>query len=126
MSPADAKIVILGLTFKENCPDVRNTRVTDIISKLKEYGITPTVVDPWADKELVRRIYGIELAERQDIKDADCIIHAVAHREFKEDGLAAIMAMFKPDNGNKNVLIDVKGSWPVAELDKAGVSWWRM
>lgn len=126
VSPADAKIVILGLTFKENCPDVRNTRVTDIISKLKEYGITPTVVDPWADKELVRRIYGIELAERQDIKDADCIIHAVAHREFKEDGLATIMAMFKPDNGNKNVLIDVKGSWPVAELDKAGVSWWRM
>lgn len=126
VSPADAKIVILGLTFKENCPDVRNTRVTDIISKLKEYGITPTVVDPWADKELVRRIYGIELAERQDINDADCIIHAVAHREFKEEGLSTIMAMFKPDNGNKNVLIDVKGSWPVAELDKAGISWWRM
>ena len=125
-SPADAKIVILGLTFKENCPDVRNTRVIDIINKLKEYKIIPTVVDPWADKELVKRIYGIELVDRQDIKDADCIIHAVAHREFKEDGLATIMAMFKPDNGNKNVLIDVKGSWPVAELDKVGVSWWRM
>lgn len=124
-SPTDSNIVILGLTFKENCPDVRNTRVIDIYKRLQEYNINAAVCDPWADPELVKKIYGIELTPLSEIKNADCIIHAVAHNEFKVHGLNQLMSLFR-SNSSTNVLIDVKGQWNTRELSEAGISWWRM
>lgn len=80
----DAKVVILGLTFKENCPDIRNSKVKDIINRLKEYGIKPIVVDPWANKIDAMSDYGIKLKPLSEVKEVDCIIIAVAHDEFKK------------------------------------------
>ena len=126
VNPAQANVVILGFTFKENCPDIRNTRVMDIIQALREYGIQPKVVDPWADPALLQKEYGVQLTALEDIKDADCILHAVAHRQFHELGLAGLMALFRPDGGAKRVLLDIKGEWPVQQLKELGVTWWRM
>jgi UDP-N-acetyl-D-galactosamine dehydrogenase len=79
----DARVVICGITFKENCPDIRNSKVEDIIERLGEYGVRPIVVDPQADAEETRHEYGIDLMPMEQIRDADCVIFAVAHREFK-------------------------------------------
>lgn len=126
LSPAEAHVVVLGLTFKENCPDIRNTKVLDILQKLQEYGIQAAVVDPWADKELVRREYGLQLADLSEIKDADCLIHAVAHRQFREAGPSKLAELFRPGPSTKKVVIDVKGEWPIETLKELGVTWWRM
>lgn len=126
LAPAKAHVVILGLTFKENCPDIRNTRVADMIQILEEYGIHPEVVDPWADKALVQKEYGITLTDLAEVKNADCILHTVAHRQFREMGLDGLMALFRPESGAKRVLLDVKGEWPVQQLKELGITWWRM
>ena len=126
VNPGEAHVVILGFTFKENCPDTRNTRVMDIIEALREYGISPTVVDPWADREAMKKEYDIALTELSDVRNVDCILHAVAHRQFRELGTDGLMTLFRPDGGKKRVLLDVKGEWPVQELKKLGVTWWRM
>lgn len=126
LDPSGAKVVILGFTFKENCPDVRNTRVADVVRELQGYGIEPVVVDPWADKAMVQREYGIELAGLEQAAGADCIIHTVAHRQFRENGLKGLAALFRPDAGTKRVLLDIKGQWPVQELEELGITWWRM
>lgn len=125
INPSKAQIVILGITFKENCPDIRNTKVMDIVAHLREYGIEPLVVDPWADKELVKQEYGIELKEWSEIQNADSVIHAVSHGEFRDRGLDGVCALMGP-NREKKILMDVKGEWSVDELKKSGVIWWRM
>ena len=126
LAPAQARVVILGFTFKENCPDVRNTRVADIVHTLEEYGICPVVVDPCADKALVQKEYGVALTDLEQVENADCILHAVAHRQFREMGLPGLMALFRPDGGAKRVLLDVKGEWPVSQLKELEITWWRM
>lgn len=125
-APKKSKIVILGLTFKENCPDTRNSKVDDIIKRLNEYEIEPLVVDPWASERDAMNEYGITLTKLEDIKDADCVIVAVAHNEFKALSLDDIKAMFKPGPDNEKVLIDVKGLYSVSELDKSGMKYWRL
>lgn len=125
-SPKNAKVVILGLTFKENCPDTRNSKVDDIIRRLKEYEINPTVVDPWASKEDALREYGVELKSMEDAKDADCIIVAVAHNEFKALSLDGIDKLYKDMPQNEKVLIDVKGLYAPADLKKTGMRFWRL
>lgn len=126
LAPAQVRVVILGFTFKENCPDVRNTRVADIVHTLEEYGICPVVVDPCADKALVQKEYGVALTDLEQVENADCILHAVAHRQFREMGLPGLMALFRPDGGAKRVLLDVKGEWPVSQLKELEITWWRM
>lgn len=126
LAPAQARVVILGFTFKENCPDVRNTRVADIVHTLEEYGICPVVVDPCADKALVQKEYGVALTDLEQVENADCILHTVAHRQFREMGLPRLMALFRPDGGAKRVLLDVKGEWPVSQLKELEITWWRM
>lgn len=122
-APKNSKVVILGLTFKENCPDIRNSKVYDIIKRLNEYDINPIVVDPWVSERDALREYNVTLTNINDVKNADCIIVAVAHREFKELGLTNILKLF----GNKaKVLIDVKGLFNVAELKDSGINWWRL
>ena len=124
-APKRSKVVILGLTFKENCPDTRNSKVNDIIKRLSEYGITPEVVDPWANENDALREYGVKLSKLEDVKDADCIIVAVAHNEFKALSLEDIKKLY---SGSKNgkVLIDVKGIFKKADLIDSGLIWWRL
>ena len=126
IDPSHAKIVILGVTFKENCPDIRNTKVMDVAASLGEYGIQPLFVDPWADAAEVQKEYGVALSQLEDICDADCIIHAVAHREFRELGFEGLKKLFRQDKGAKRVLIDVKGEWPINKLKGSGIDWWRL
>ena len=124
-APKNSKVVILGLTFKENCPDTRNSKVDDIIKRLNEYGIEPVVVDPWASERDAMHEYGVTLTELKDVKDADCIIVAVAHNEFKALKLADIKKLYN-NYLNDKVLIDVKGLYKVEELKQSGLLWWRL
>ena len=125
-SPKKSKVVILGLTFKENCPDTRNSKVEDIIKQLKTYDIDPVVVDPWADEKDAFREYGVKLSELENAKNADCIIVAVAHNEFKKMSLDEIKALFKDCPDNEKVLLDVKGLYSVSDLKKSGMNYWRL
>lgn len=125
-APKTSKVVILGLTFKENCPDTRNSKVEDIVKQLHTYGINPVVVDSWADKKDAMKEYGIELKTLEEAHDADCIIVAVGHDEFKKMSLDEIKTYFKNVDDSKKVLLDVKGLYKVADLKKAGVSYWRL
>lgn len=125
-APKKSKVVILGLTFKENCPDTRNSKVDDIIKRLAEYEITPVVVDPWASERDAMHEYGVTLTKLEDAKDADCVIVAVAHNEFRALGLDAIKKMFKHCDDSEKVLIDVKGLYSVSDLKASGLSFWRL
>lgn len=119
----DAKVVILGITFKENCPDTRNSKVEDIINRLHEYGIAPIVVDPMADAADAKRAYGIELADMEKATGADCVILAVAHDAFKRMTPAEIEGLF--GEGEK-VLIDVKGILHRKGFDAKKFRYWRL
>lgn len=125
-APKKSKVVILGLTFKENCPDTRNSKVNDIIKQLRVYGIEPTVVDPWASERDAMKEYGVELKTLDDAKDADCIIVAVAHNEFRKMGLSKVKELFRDIRDDQKVLIDVKGLYKVDELKTSGIRWWRL
>ncbi len=122
----EAKVAILGFTFKENCPDTRNTRVIDIVNELKEYGITPVIADPVADKEEGKSHYGLEFADISDIKDMDAVILAVAHTEFSAFSMGEIDAMFAEGGNDGKVLIDVKGVLDRKAYTEAGYQYWRL
>lgn len=123
----DSKVVIFGLTFKENCPDIRNSKVEDIINRLREYEINPVVVDPWADRKEAYKEYGVELTDIKDINNADCVILAVGHKEFKELSTNDIDKMFVSTNSNKEkVIVDVKGILNKKEIDSLGYRYWRL
>ena len=125
-APKKSKVVILGLTFKENCPDTRNSKVDDIIKTLNEYGITPVVVDPWASERDAMHEYGVTLTKLEDVKDADCVIVAVAHNEFKALSLDDIKGLYRSCADEEKVLLDVKGLYSVSDLEASGVKYWRL
>ena len=126
-APKKSKVVILGLTFKENCPDTRNSKVDDIIKSLNNYGIEPIIVDPWASERDAMHEYGVTLTKLEDVKDVDCVIVAVAHNEFKALSLDDIKVLFNNDLADEEkVLIDVKGLYSVKELEKSKLSYWRL
>ncbi len=125
-APKKSKVVILGLTFKENCPDIRNSKVNDVIKQLNTYQIKPVVVDPWASETEAMREYGVKLTKLEDVSDADCVIVAVSHKEFKSLGLLKIKSLFKPVPDKEKVLIDVKGLYSIEELKASGMQWWRL
>ncbi len=125
-APKKSKVVILGLTFKENCPDTRNSKVNDIIKQLNTYGIKPVVVDPWASERDAMREYGVTLTKIEHAADADCVIVAVAHNEFKKLSLNDIKKLFKVADDSEKVLIDVKGLYKIEELRASGILWWRL
>ena len=118
-SPKHSKVVILGLTFKENCPDTRNSKVNDIIKQLNTYGIQPVVIDPWANERDAMREYGVTLTKLEDVKDADCVIVAVAHKEFRALTLDDIKRLFRSCEDGAKVLLDVKGLYKVEDLKAA-------
>ena len=125
-APKKSKVVILGLTFKENCPDTRNSKVADIIKRLNEYGIDPIVADPWADGNDALKEYGVALTSLEEVNNADCVIIAVAHNEFKAMPLEKIKTLFRNCDDGEKVLIDVKGLYTVDELEKSGMKYWRL
>ena len=125
-APKKSNVVIFGLTFKENCPDIRNSKVNDIIVRLGEYGISPKVVDPWADEKEAKKEYGVSLTKMEDLRDVDCLIVAVAHEDFKRIPLEELKTILRNCEGQENVLIDVKGIYQISELTKTNINWWRL
>ena len=125
-APKKSKVVIFGLTFKENCPDTRNSKVDDIIKQLNTYGIEPIVVDPWASEHDAMREYGVKLTKLEKVSEADCVIIAVAHNEFRSLSLDDIKKLYKPVPDKEKVLIDVKGIYRIEDLNKSRMLWWRL
>ena len=125
-APKNSKVVILGLTFKENCPDTRNSKVNDIIKRLNEYEISPIVADPWASERDALHEYGVTLTKLEDVKDADCVIVAVAHDEFRALSLDDIKGLYRECPDEEKVLLDVKGLYKIADLDASGIKFWRL
>lgn len=125
-APKNSKVVILGLTFKENCPDTRNSKVADIIKRLNEYGIHPVVADPWASERHAMQEYGVTLTKLEDVKEADCVIVAVAHREFQSLRLDDLKKLYRDCADSEKVLLDVKGLYRVADLQASGMRYWRL
>jgi len=121
-----AKVVIFGLTFKEDCPDIRNSKVFDIINTLKEYAIEPLIVDPYADPETAREEYGIELSRVEDIQDADCLVFAVAHEDYRQYSLEDLERFFGDWANDEKVIIDVKSIMPKREIEEQGYRFWRL
>ena len=119
----NARVAILGFTFKENCPDTRNTKIIDIVNELKEYGITPVIADPEADADEAKRLYGIEFVDAGRIHDMDVVVLAVAHEAFKSIQMSELDALYAE---GKKVLIDIKGLLNRKEYENAGYSYWRL
>ena len=122
----NAKVAILGFTFKENCPDTRNTKIVDIYNELKEYGITATVADPVADVNEAEQLYGMKFVNIESIKDCDAVILAVAHEQFKSLTQERLAKMFKDEPNNSKVIADIKGLLNRKEYELAGYNYWRL
>jgi UDP-N-acetyl-D-galactosamine dehydrogenase len=122
-----SKVAILGITFKENCPDTRNSKVVDVIKALREYGIEPIVTDPLADKNELANEYGIELVDISDIRDVDCLVITVAHNLYKNFSIDQLDKMFARNMPNEEkVIIDVKGIYDKQEITKRNYVYWRL
>ncbi len=126
LAPKKATVVIWGITFKENCPDTRNSKIVDIINRLKEYNITPYVSDPWADKEVAEKEYGVKLVDFDSLPKADCLIIAVGHNEFRGMSMMQIKEKFKDIPDAEKVLLDVKSLYRIDELKASGMRFWRL
>jgi UDP-N-acetyl-D-galactosamine dehydrogenase len=122
----DAKVAILGFTFKENVPDTRNTRVIDIVNELKEYGVNPMIADPEADAAEAKHEYGIVFDSIEDIKDMDAIVVAVGHDHFLNFTQEDFNKMFKDGSNKRKVLLDIKGFLDRKEYEVAGYKYWRL
>jgi UDP-N-acetyl-D-galactosamine dehydrogenase len=125
LSVRNAKVAILGFTFKENCPDTRNTKVIDIYRELGEYGIKPIVVDPEADADEAKRLYGIDFKTMDDVKNVDAVIIAVAHNQFQNFSKDEIGAFYNRGNKQK-VLMDLKGLLDKEEYATDEYLYWRL
>jgi len=121
-----SRVVILGLTFKENCPDTRNSKVKEIITRLNEYGIDSDVVDPQANRIDAKYEYGIDLIDLEEVQDADCVLFAVAHNEFKAMSIKQIDELFKDCPNEEKVIIDVKSILDKKVLKTLGYRYWRL
>ena len=119
----NARVAILGFTFKENCPDTRNSKVFDIVRELREYGIEPVITDPQADAAEAERLYGVRLAEPAAVHDMDAVVLAVAHTQFAALTPDEVGALFAP---GKRILVDVKGLLDRRTYEAADYLYWRL
>lgn len=119
-----AKIGLFGFTFKENCPDTRNTRVIDIVEELNDYGVMPIIFDPIADKKEALEVYGLSFLEYSEIGELDAIILAVNHDAFKEFSFNEWSDFYKNNQGK--IILDVKGALDKAQLEEHGFDYWRL
>ena len=119
-----ARVAILGFTFKENCPDTRNTRIIDIVNELREYGIEPVIADPQADADEAKRLYNnVEFADMATISNMDAVVLAVAHDEFKTLTMAQMDVLYRE---GRKVLLDLKGLLDRKAYEEAGYCYWRL
>ena len=126
-APKKSIVVILGITFKENCPDTSNSKVVDIVGRLAEYEIVPVVSDPWADAGTAKKEYSVELVDFDKIPKADCVIVAVGHDQFRNMSTMRLKELFRPElPDNEKVLVDVKSLYRRDELDASGMRYWRL
>lgn len=121
-----ARVAILGFTFKEDCPDTRNTKVIDIVRELNEYGINPLVADPIADSEEAYSEHGIRFSSINQINNVDALIIAVAHNDFMAKGINDFDKMFKPVKNRRKVIIDIKGILERKMVEELGYIYWRL
>ena len=121
----NAGVAILGFTFKENCPDTRNTKVIDIVKELREYGIEPVIADPEADTAEANRLYGISFVEMGEISNMDAVILAVSHKEFEKLSPDTLNRFYKKRH-TRRVLADIKGILDRERLEEAGYLYWRL
>lgn len=117
-----AKVALFGFTFKENCPDTRNTKIIDIVNELDEYGIHPMIMDPVADADEAKRLYGVTFSSREEIGQVDAVILAVAHEEFKDYAMKEYDELYR----GKKIMLDVKGLLDRKAYEEAGYSYWRL
>ena len=125
ISVKNARVAIFGFTFKENCPDTRNTKVIDIYQELAEYGIEPLIIDPEADTEEAKRLYDIHFADSEDVKNMDAVMIAVAHDQFADFDKAKVDAFFDPNN-RKRIFADLKGMFARKDFEGDGYLYWRL
>ena len=118
-----ARVGILGFTFKENCPDTRNSKVFDIVKELREYGIEPLIADPEADAPEAERLYGVKMTDVDSFTDMDAIILAVAHKEFSAMSRERFDKMY---GDGTRLLLDIKGIKDRPEFEAAGYRYWRL
>ena len=121
----NAGVAVLGFTFKENCPDTRNTKVIDIVKELREYGIEPLIADPQADAAEAERLYGISFVEMEEIRDVDAVILAVSHKEFEKLSPDTLKGFYKKEAARR-VLADIKGMLDREKFEEAGYLYWRL
>ncbi len=121
-----ARVAILGFTFKENCPDTRNTKIIDIVKELREYGIEPVITDPVADGKEAKRLYDVDFVPLDTVREMDAVILAVAHQGFTELTMEQINAMFKETENEKKVLVEVKGILDRQAFVAEGYRYWRL
>ena len=119
---SNSTVGILGITFKENCPDIRNTKVIDLINELKSWNINVCISDPWANKQDVKDMYGLDLVDFKLIKNIDSIIVAVGHKEYRKLKLLDLKRVCK---GSKPVLADIKSLYEVGDIKAAGFDYFR-
>lgn len=119
----NAKVAILGFTFKENCPDTRNTKVIDIVNELKEYGISPVIADSEADADEAKKLYNIDFVDLDSIKNMDAVILAVAHKAFNNLSMSDFDNMY---GEGKKVMLDIKGILNKKQFENANYSYWRL
>jgi len=120
-----ARVLVLGLTFKENVPDIRNSKVVDVVRELEDYGIEVLVHDPLADPAETRHEYNLELTALETVDPVDAVVLAVAHDQFKTLGITRL-AQFCCNGGGCGVLVDVKGVLKRSEVEKAGLRYWSL
>ena len=126
-APKKATVLILGITFKENCPDTRNSKVVDIINRLRAYEIEPVVTDNWADPEVAKAEYNVELVPFDQIPKADCVIVAVGHTEYRSMPMMKLRSLFKENLAAEEcVLLDVKSLYRMDELKASKMRFWRL
>ena len=117
------KVAVLGVTFKEDIPDIRNSKVVDIVDELKTYGIKVLVHDPLADAKEVKKYYRLDLRSMKTLEGVDAVIVTVRHRLYKELGLSKIAALC---HGKAPIVIDVKGAFSQNEAKKMNITYWRL
>ena len=121
-----ANIYVFGITFKEDCPDIRNSRAFDVLKRLAEYGIQTKVVDPVADKKEAKHEFGIDLVGMEKVREADCLIFLVAHKQFKELQLAEVDALYNQQSQSKRVIIDVKSIFEANTFKDNDYIYWNL
>lgn len=125
-NPSESKVAILGLAFKEDCPDARNSKVGDIINRLRDYHIEPLVCDPLVTESDAQNAYGVTISSLGDCQNADCIIISVSHASFRKLGVNGIADLLGPQKLTKKVVIDVKAVLPPDTAVQLGCHYWRL